>query len=134
MTASVGFTAEEIREFVHEYHVQPHGLKSVWLADQGVSYDRLRKWRVAVFEGDLDRRLVPREGTRMTVPPAKRTALEKQRAAERAAHEIEVAALRQRIGELEGTSDALGKAIGLLHAMSEPEPNDPSTTSDPSDS
>ena len=134
MTASVGFTAEEIREFVHEYHVQPFGQKAAWLAEQGVSYDRLRKWRSAVFEGDLDRRLVPREGGRMTVPPAKRTALEKQRAAERAAHEVEVAVLRQRIGELEGTNDALGKAIGLLHAMSEHEPDETRPPTDPSDS
>ncbi len=134
MSASVGFTAEEIREFVHEYQVQPFGQKSVWLAEQGVSYDRLRAWQKVVFEGDLDRRLFPREGGAMTVPPAKRTALEKQRAAERAAHEAEVAALKQRIDELEGTNDALGKAIGLLHAMSELEPDETQATNDPSDS
>lgn len=72
MTVSVGFTAAEIRAFVHEYQVQPHGQKASWLAGQGVSYDRLRRWRTAVFEGDLDRRLVPREGEPMTVPPGKR--------------------------------------------------------------
>ena len=27
MTAGVGFTAKEIREFVHEYEVQPYGTK-----------------------------------------------------------------------------------------------------------
>lgn len=134
MTASVGFTAGQIREFVHEYHVQPHGRKYAWLAEQGVSYDRLRKWRSAVFEGDLDRRLIPREGRPMTVPPAKRTALEKQRAAERAAHEAEIAALSERIRELEGTNDTLGKAIGLLHAMREQEPDEAPTTKNPSDS
>ncbi len=116
MSAIVGFTAQEIRDFVHEYHLQPFGQKSAWLAEQNVSYDRLRKWRTVVFEGDLDRRLIPREGSPMTVPPAKRTALERQRAAERATHQAEVAALRQRVSELEGTNDALGKAIGLLHA------------------
>lgn len=134
MTASAGFTAAEVREFVHEYHVQPHGRKSSWLAEQGVSYDRLRRWRAAVFEGDLDRQLVPREGSPMTVPPAKRTALERTRAAERAAHEAEVAQLSERVRELEGTNDALGKAIGLLHAMSEQEPVEAPTTTDPSDS
>ena len=60
-------------------------------------YDRLRKWQMVVFEGDLGRRLFPREGSRMTVPPAKRTALEKQRAVERAAHAAEVPALKERI-------------------------------------
>ena len=134
MTAGMGFTADEVREFVHEYHVQPFGQKSVWLAAQGVSYDCLRKWRLAVFEGDLDRRLIPREGSPMTIPPAKRTALEKQRAAERAAYEAEVTALRRRIGELEGANDALGKAIGLLHAMSGHEPDETPMTTDPSDS
>lgn len=42
---SVGFTAAEIREFVHEYEVQLHGQKGPWLAGRGVSHDRLRRWR-----------------------------------------------------------------------------------------
>jgi hypothetical protein len=134
MTVTVGFTAGEIREFVHEYYVQPYGQKRSWLAAQGVSYDVFRRWRVTVFEGDLDRRLIPREGSPMTVPPPKRTALERTRAAERAAHAAEIAKLSERIRELEGTNDALGKAIGLLHAMNEQEPDDAPTTSDPSGS
>ncbi|GAA1685573.1 hypothetical protein ACFTSF_40535 [Kribbella sp. NPDC056951] len=134
MTVGVGFTAVEIREFVHEYYVQPRGQKLSWLAAQGVSYDRLKRWRSTVFEGDLDRALVPREGSPMTVPPTKRTALEKARAAERAAHAAEVAKLTERIHELEGTNDTLGKAIGLLHAMNEQEPGDDPQTSDPSTS
>ena len=134
MTVGVGFTAVEIREFVHEYQVQPFGQKRAWLAAQGVSVGRLRRWQAAVFGGDLDRDLVPREGSPMTVPPAKRTALEKTRAAERAAHAAEVARLSERIRELEGTNDTLGKAIGLLHAMNEQEPDDAPATSDPSGS
>lgn len=134
MTVGVGFTAEEIREFVHEYQVRPYGQKRLWLAGQGVSIGQFRRWQATVFEGDLDRDLVPREGSSMTVPPAKRTALEKARAAERAAHAAEVAKLTERIRELEGTNDTLGKAIGLLHAMNEQEPDDAPMTSDPSDS
>lgn len=132
MTVGVGFSTDQIREFVHEYQVQPHGQKASWLASQGVSYDRLRRWQLAVFEGDLDRRLIPREGSPMTVPPAKRTALARTRAAERASHEAQIAKLSQRVRELEGTNDALGKAIGLLHAMSEQEPDEAPTTTDPS--
>lgn len=131
MTISPGFTAAEIREFVHEYQVQPHGAKGPWLAAQGVPYGRLRRWRATVFEGDLDRGLIPREGSPMTVPPGKRTALEKQRAAERAAHEAELVLLSERVRELEETNAALGKAIGLLHAMSEEEPAEPPTKTDP---
>ncbi|GAB3924206.1 hypothetical protein GCM10029976_015580 [Kribbella albertanoniae] len=134
MTVSVGFTAVEIRELVHGYYVQPHGQKMAWLAAQGVSYVRFRDWRATVFEGDLDRRLVPREGSPMTVPSPKRTALEKARAAEAAAHAAEVAKLTERIRELEGTNDTLGKAIGLLHAMNEQEPGDAPASSDPSTS
>jgi hypothetical protein len=130
----VGFTVEEIREFVHEYYVQPHGRKMAWLAEQGVSYVRLRDWRATVFEGDLDRRLVPREGSAMTVPSPKRTASEKARAAERAAHAAEVATLNERIRQLEGTNDVLGKAIGLLHALNEQEPGDAPPSGDPSTS
>ena len=70
----------------------------------------------------------------MTVPPGKRTALEKQRAAERAPHEAELVLLSERVRELEETNAALGKAIGLLHAMSEPEPAEIPTTTDPSSS
>lgn len=134
MSIGIGFTAVEIREFVHEYQLLPHGQKKRWLASQGISYKRFRRWREAVFEGDIDRGLIPREGSSMTVPPEKRTALERARAAERAAHEAEVAKLNARVHELEETNAALGKAIGLLHAMSEEEPAETPTSTDPSDS
>jgi len=134
MSISVGFTAEEIREFVHEYQVQPHGHKAAWLAGRGVAYDRLRRWRDAVFEGDLDRGLISRKGSSMTIPPGKRTALEKQRARERSVHEAELVKLNARVRELEHTNEALGKAIGLLHLMNEQEPDATPTRTDPSDS
>jgi hypothetical protein len=134
MSISAGFTREQIREFVHEYEIQPYGQKAIWLVAQRVSYDRLRRWRSAVFDGDLDRGLIPREGSRMTVPPQKRTALERQRASERAAHEAEVARLSDRVRELEETNAALGKAIGLLHSMNEQEPAAVQVTTEPSDS
>ncbi|GAA1288686.1 hypothetical protein GCM10009590_14760 [Brachybacterium alimentarium] len=130
MTISPGFTSAEGREFVHEYQVQPHGAKGPWLAARGVPYGRLRRWRGTVFEGDLDRGLIPREGSPMTVPPGKRTALEKQRAVERTAHEAELVRLSARVRELEETNSAVGKAIGLLHAMSEEEPAEPPTKTD----
>lgn len=134
MSISAGFTAEEIREFVLEYQAQPQGRKGPWLSSRGVPYQRLRRWRSAVFEGDLDRALIPREGSPMTVPPSSRTSIARARAAERAAHDAEVATLNARVRELEQTNEALGKAIGLLHQMSEQEPAAISTTSDPSSS
>ncbi|WP_374976251.1 hypothetical protein ACEYYH_21195 [Microbacterium trichothecenolyticum] len=134
MTISPGFTAAEIRELVHEYQVQPHGQKGPWLNARGVSYKRMRRWRDAVFEGELDRGLIPREGSEMTVPPSKRTALEKQRARERAAQAAEVERLTARVRELEETNKALGKAIGLLHTMSEQEPVELPRKNDPNGS
>jgi len=127
-----GFTTAEIRELVHEYQLQPHGQKGQWLRERGITYARLMKWRKAVFGGDLDRGLVPRQARGMTVPPKQRTELAKQRAAERAAHLAETEKLQARVRELEETNAALGKAIGLLHQMSEQEPAAPRPKTDPS--
>jgi hypothetical protein len=139
VSISPGFTAVEIVEFVDEYQRQPFGQKGAWLAGRGVTYHRLRRWQAAVFDGDLDRGLIPREGSDVTVPPAKRTALAAARAAEQA--QAELARLRARVHELEQSNEglekaneALGKAIGLLHAMREHEPDAAPTTSDTRDS
>jgi hypothetical protein len=134
MSISAGFTSEQIREFVHRYELTPYGHKAMWLEGQGVSYHRLRRWRSVVFDGDLDRGLIPREGGVVTVPVEKRSGIERQRARERARQEEEVAKLTARVRELEQTNEALGKAIGLLHQMSEQEPAANPPTTDPSDS
>lgn len=131
MTVSAGFTREEIREFVHAYELQPHGCKGSWLAAQGVPYGRFKRWRAAVFEGDLERGLVPREGIPVTVHHSGRKRLEQQRARERQAQEAEVGRLRDRVRELEAVNEALGKAIGLLHQLSEQEPVASPAPSDP---
>ena len=66
--------------------------------------------------------MVPRDGRSMTIPLSQRTALERGRAMERDEHAAEVTRLNARVRDLEETNAALGKAIGLLHAMSEEEP------------
>lgn len=134
MSISPGFTSAEIREFVVEYHLRPHGQKGSWRAAQGVSVRQLRRWEATVFAGDLDRGLIPREGDGMTVPPAKRTALAMAQTAKQERDEAEMARLQARVRELEATNEALGKAIGLLHEMNADEPDAIPTTSDPSDS
>jgi hypothetical protein len=65
-----------------------------------------------VFDGDLDRGLIPRDGGLVTVHPEKRTGIEKQRARERAAQEAELARLNARVCELEQTNEALGNVDG----------------------
>lgn len=134
MSISPGFTSAEIREFVVEYHLLPHGQKGAWRAAQGVSIRQLRRWEATVFAGDLDRGLIPREGSGMTVRPAKRSALAQAQTARRERDEAELARLQARVRELEATNEALGKAIGLLHAMSADEPDAAPTSSDPDDS
>ena len=34
MSMSPGFTTEQIREFVHQYGIQPYGQKAAWLVGQ----------------------------------------------------------------------------------------------------
>lgn len=129
MSISPGFTSVEMVELVHEYHLQPHGQKGSWLVDHGLTYHRLRRWRESLYVGDLDRGLIPREGSDVTTPPVKRTAIARARAAEAARHEAELARLQARVDELERTNEALGKAIGLLHARNGQEPGATPTTS-----
>lgn len=134
MSISPGYTAAEMVELVHEYHLQPQGQKGPWLVSRGLTYHRLRRWRESLYEGDLDRGLIPREGSYVTTPPVKRTAIARARAAEAARHEAALARLQARVDELEQTNAALGKAIGLLHANSEQEPDATPAASDPHDS
>jgi hypothetical protein len=131
VSISPGFTSAEMVELVHEYHLQPHGQKAVWLVNRGLTYHRLRRWRESLYEGDLDRGLIPREGSYVTTPPVKRTAIARARAAEAARHEAEIARLQARVDELEATSAALGKAIGLLHDRNGQEPDAIPATNDP---
>ena len=128
MVGTPGYTRDEIREYVHEYHLQAHGTKQAWLARQSFSPQQFKRWRKALFEGDLDRNLIPREHGGMTRTRGEWTAFEKARARELAEHETEVEQLKKRIHELEGTNDALGKAIGLLHGLNVSEPTEKKTS------
>jgi hypothetical protein len=64
--------------------------------------------------------------------------VERSLSAQQKAHDAERDELNERIRSLEASNTALGKAIGLLHAMSEEEPGanrlrtDPSSSSRPS--
>jgi hypothetical protein len=94
-----------------------------------------------LFDGDLDRGLIPRQGIAVSRSREEQTAIARRRAAEQAAHAAEVERLKARIGELERANGALeqangalGKAIGLLHEMNEHEPADSPTSSDRSNS
>jgi len=128
MSITPGWTATQIRDFVYEYERQPHGTKAAWLAGKGVSAERLRRWRDAVFAGNLEAGLVPREGSELASPAVRRHIIARE-----AARLAEIEALRTQVQELKDINNALGKAIGLLHKVSEQEPV-ASTTTVPGDS
>lgn len=141
LSIGAGFTATEICELVFEYQGLAHGSKGRWLAERGLTSRQLWRWRDSVLDGDLDRGLIPRQGSAVTRSAAENTAIARRRAAEQAAHAAEVDRLNARIRELEqvnGTleqaNDALGKAIGLLHERNEHEPADTPMSNDRSDS
>lgn len=127
-----GYTRDEIRGLVHEYYLQPHGTRKAWLDSKSLTVWTFRQWRTMVFEGDLDRNLVPRDDGDMTRKNGQWSAFERMRAREASEHQSKVADLEKRIAELEGTNSALGKAIGLLHELSVPEPDTTQTSEQPS--
>lgn len=124
---TIGYTREEIRETMHQYYLQPHGTKQAWLAQQSIPAWKIQQWRKLVYEGDLDRNLIPRDHGSMSTTSSQRSAFEKARAKEIAEHQQEVDRLQDQIRNLEGANDALGKAIGLLHSLNVPEPDTPPT-------
>ena len=108
MSTRIGHTAQEIRALVDDYLSTPYGTKDEWLREHNISRWTIGRWKDAVFHGDLERGLIPRQAGPMSVDKWKQA-----RAQTRL--ETEVARLQARIRELEGTNEALGKAIGLLH-------------------
>ena len=132
MSISPGFTTEEIVEFVAECH-QPWGQKGGWLAEKGLSKDRLRRWQSAVFDGDLDRGLIRREGG-VSTPQGKRISMARKRDARIARSDADVARLQARVRELEASNEAWGKVIGLLHELNVHGPDATPTIQDLDDS
>lgn len=130
MSITPGYTNEQIREIVYAYDRQPYGTKIRWRDERGLTDYWIRRWRRAVYDGDLDRGLVPRETTGMpSSQPRRRANAESQDPKAR-----RIAELEQRIDQLEKTNDALGKAIGLLHDTAVTEPDDDPEQANPSTS
>lgn len=74
--------------------------------DAGVQVFRDERWWNAVFERDIERRLMPREGIPMTIPRNGRAAREKSRAAVQVTHVLEIAKPNAQVRELEGRNTA----------------------------
>ena len=117
MSITPGWTTQQIRDFVYEYERRPHGTKQALLEERGVSAGQLRRWQDTVFEGNLEEGLVPR---------AEREKLSLEVRRQIARHDtvllVQIEKLETEVRELKEVNEALGKAIGLLHKLSEQEP------------
>jgi DNA-binding transcriptional MerR regulator len=137
MSIAPGYTNDQVREFVYEYDRQPHGTKGTWLARTEVSPRMLHRWRSAVYDGDIDKGLVPGDtgGVKSSYSQRRAVASRQDAEARRIAElEKQVAELQSSNSKLEATNDALGKAIGLLHELNAHGPDDDPDQSKPSDS
>lgn len=122
-----GLTVEERREHVLAYLEAPYGSKGRYLAEHGISRFQIRQWRAQVYEGTLETGLVPR-GVWMNDPTVNREvvrlrqevkSLRAQMQAREVQHEQQLAAKQAEIEAAGRVSEALGKAIALLHDHSE---------------
>ena len=130
MAITPGYTVEEIRTFVYQYEKIPHGYKAMWLAEQEFTRHQFRKWRLATFNGDLDRGLIPR--SRVGKVPRNPRQLMQSAIEDNQAKRI--AELEERNAQLEAANEALGKAIGLLHDRNGQEPDETPTPPKPDNS
>lgn len=130
MSGLMGYTSEELEALVHEYVGLGYGKKTAWLERKGITKHHIGVFRAAVFDGDLDRGLYPRKGSRMSFEGHRKLA-----AARRANQPEDVIARQQeKIERLEAelatqrqVSASLGKAIGLLQQVNEQEPDEDQT-------
>ena len=108
-------SAAEKADLVEEYMALRHGLKLSWLKVQAIPYSTMGKWRAAYLFGDLERGLVPRDTTGMSLESTRVKQLQKRLAQEQAERQAEQERHRAEITRLEQVNETLGKAIGLLH-------------------
>lgn len=118
---STGFSAEEMRDVVHEYLALPYGRRGRWLAQRGIKGSQFNRWRSMVLAGDIERGLVPRAGLLVSTEEASEVGRLVRRLRE---VEAESAAKDKRLAEAEAEVErhqaavaALGKAIGLLQPL-----------------
>lgn len=117
------YTADEERALVYEYLQLPHGTKAEFLAERGITQNRVRRWRKQVFADTLEVGLVPRVGGVVSADESgalkrllsENQQLREQLAASDRAHHQELAARDEELACQRRAVDALGKAIEILH-------------------
>ena len=129
------FTPEQRRDIAVHYAGLKRGEKSAYAASLGLRPHQIRRWISALADGDLDNERFPRKTGAMTTRDIAEIARLKKIIADMKAEHARVDAAKDaRISKLEGevtklqdgvnkwekASDALGKAITVLHKMNEP--------------
>jgi hypothetical protein len=117
------YSVEEQRELVYQYLSVPYGGKGRFLAEHGVPYRRMRRWRAQVFAGTLEHGLVPRAEGLVSVEEsgalarllAENRALREEIAAQKVEHQRQLDEREEELGRQRRAVDALGKAIEILH-------------------
>ena len=107
------FSPEEIREHVLAYLKTRHGQKGAYLERHGIARELMRRWRQTIADGDLDAGLIPRQSGRMTHKDIAEITRLKRELAERDAR---IQRLEDEVVRSQRVSDALGKAIDVMHA------------------
>lgn len=129
------FTPEQRRDIAVHYAGLKRGEKSAYAASLGLKPHQIRRWISALADGDLDNERFPRKTGAMTTRDIAEIArLKKIIADMKAEHarvdaakdarisklEDEVTKLEDDVNKWEKASDALGKAITVLHKINEP--------------
>lgn len=129
------FTPEQRRDIAVHYAGLKRGEKSAYAASLGLRPHQIRRWISALADGDLDNERFPRKTGAMTTRDIAEIARLKKIIADMKAEHARVDAAKDaRISKLEGevtklqdgvnkwekASDALGKAITVLHKINEP--------------
>lgn len=123
MSVPKALTVEERRELVYAYIAQPFGSKTRFLQEQGLTKEAMRAWRTQVFAGTLELGLIPRGGTVVSVEESaalarlirEKQALQDRLDAAQAEHERAIAAKDAELAVQQRATEALGKAIEILH-------------------
>lgn len=109
--------ADAKREHVLNYVSQPHGMKTKYLREHGLSMDQMIRWRHALADGDLDRALYPRHTGAMT----REDAAEIRRLQSKVADlETQLESSRDDTERMRSAADALGKAISAMQKYGAP--------------
>lgn len=122
------FTPEQRRDIAVHYAGLKRGEKSAYAASLGLKPHQIRRWISALADGDLDNERFPRKTGAMTTRDIAEIArlkkiiadMKAEHARVDAAKDARISKLEDEVNKWEKASDAMGKAITVLHKINEP--------------